>query len=298
VSWLLRHAVRRAGRSLWENLYLNAVSTGVVAAALLLFGVYLSVQVNVDHIVDTWDRDVHIAAYFQGGVPEARRFALRDAVAARPEVQAVRYVSEADAAAWLRDEVAGVAPVLDELGPGALPASLEITLSDAHSEPTAIAAFVASLQGPDFADLDYGQEWVERFNAFLSLLQLLGAVLGLLILLSALFLVYNTVHLVVYNRRDEVEIQKLVGATEGFVLAPFLLEGLAQGLAGGLLAVGGLWLVQGLVVVRLRDALDLQLAGELALLPGSWLAGIVAIGVAVGVGAAGLAVHRFLRTAP
>ena len=285
-------------RSLWENLYLNAVSTGVVAAALLLFGVYLTVQYNLDQIVDTWDRDVHIAAYFQSGVPEARRFALRDAVAARPEVEAVRYVSEGDAAAWLRDEVEGVGPVLDELGADALPASLEITLAAGSSDPSAIAAFVGSLQGPDFADLDYGQEWVERFNAFLSLLQLLGAVLGLLILLSALFLVYNTVHLVVYNRRDELEIQKLVGATEGFVQAPFLLEGLFHGVVGGLLAVAGLALVQGLVVVRLQSALDLQIAGELTLLPGSWMLGILGIGTALGVGAAGLAVHRFLRSAP
>jgi cell division transport system permease protein len=292
------HILRRAARSLFENFYLNAVSTGVIAAALLLMGVYLTVQYNLNTIVDTWGRDVHVSAYFLPEVSPERRLSLRDRVADDPAVAQVRYVSEEDARAWLTERVDGLDPILDELGEGTLPASLEITLSPGSDSTDQVAAWARTLEGPDFSEVDYGQEWIERFNAFLSLLKLLGAVMGMLVLLAALFLVTNTVYLVVYNRRDELEVQKLVGATPSYIVAPFLLEGLAHGVFGGLLSLVGLLAVHQMLVLRLQEALQLGIAGELSFLPGSWLLLLVFTGVVLGVGAALVAVQRFLLSAP
>lgn len=294
----IQHVLRRAGRSLWEHLYLNAMATLVIAAALLLMGVYLTVQFNLNAIVDTWDRDVHLSAYFHDDVPEERRFARRDELAARPEVAKVRYVSAADAREWLLQRVDDIGPVLDELGENALPASLEIELVPAQANPAAIAAFGQGLAGPDFEDVEYGQEWIERFNAFLSLLQLLGAVLGALIGVAALFLVANTVHLIVYSRRDELEVQKLVGATGAYITAPFLIEGAAQGLLGAILALFGLWGVHQVLVLRLQEALQLGLAGELAFLPAGYRAVLILLGLLLGTAASLLSVRRFLASAP
>ena len=93
----LQHVIRRAMRSLWENAYLNSVSAGVIAATTLLFGVYLSVQFTLNRMVDTWDRDVHVSAYFHPDVPEQRRFDVRDQIAQRKDVLKVRYVSADEA---------------------------------------------------------------------------------------------------------------------------------------------------------------------------------------------------------
>jgi cell division transport system permease protein len=255
VSQLGRHILRRSVRSLWENLYLNSVATGVIAAALLLFGVYLTVQYNLNSIVDTWSRDVHISAYFHPDISEVRRFESRDRIAQTPGVASVRYVSEADARDWLTERIEGLGPVLTDLGEGVLPASLEITLTAEAARPAVVASFAERLAGPEFTDIDYGREWVERFNAFLSLLKALGVILGLLILISAMFLVTNTVYLIVYNRRDELEIARLVGASDRYITAPFLFEGFTQGLLGGLLATAGLWAVHRVLVLRLQEAL-------------------------------------------
>lgn len=292
------HIFRRALRSLWENFYLNAVSTGVIGAALLLMGVYLTVQYNLNGIVDTWGRDVHVSAYFLPEVSPERRLALRDRIADDPAVAEVRYVSEEDARAWLSERVADLEPVLDELEEGTLPASLEIVLAPGSDSTDQVATWARTLEGPDFSEVDYGQEWIERFNAFLNLLKLLGAVMGMLVLLAALFLVTNTVYLVVYSRRDELEVQKLVGATPSYIVAPFLLEGLLHGLIGALLSLIGLFAVHSLLVVRLQDALQLGIAGELTFLPGVWLLLLVLTGVVLGVGAALVAVQRFLMSAP
>lgn len=293
-----QHILRRAARSLWENLYLNAVAAGVIAASVLLLGVYASIQYNLDHIVEAWSRDVHVSAYFAPGVSESDRFALRDQLAARPEVAAVRYVSEADAEGWLVSQVADLEPVLAELGEGVLPASLEITLTAAASQPAVVATFAEQLASPLISDIDYGQEWVERFNAFLSLLRALGAFLGLLILVSGAFLVTNTVHLVVYSRRDELEVARLVGASPSFIVVPFLLEGLVQGLAGFLAALGGLWLVHRLVVLRLQDALQLDVGSDLQVLPAASVALLGLAAVSLGMLAALIAARRFLARAP
>ncbi len=292
------HILRRALRSLWENFYLNAVSTGVIAAALLLMGVYLTVQYNLNTIVDTWGRDVHVSAYFLPEVSQERRLALRDRIADDPAVAEVRYVSEEDARAWLAERVEDLEPVLDELDEGTLPASLEIVLAPGSDSTDQVATWARTLEGPDFSEVDYGQEWIERFNAFLSLLKLLGAVMGMLVLLAALFLVTNTVYLVVYSRRDELEVQKLVGATPSYIVAPFLLEGLLHGLIGALASLVGLFAVHSLLVVRLQEAFQLGIAGELSFLPGPWLLMLLLTGVVLGVGAALVAVQRFLLQAP
>ena len=120
--------------------------------------------------------------------------------------------------------------ILAELGSDTLPASLEISLTPASAKPGEIDDFAQTLSVTDFSDVDYGQEWIEKFQGFLSLLKLLGAIMGSLILVAAMFLVMNTVYLVVYNRKDEArEIQKLVGATDGYITAPSSLKGSFKG---------------------------------------------------------------------
>lgn len=288
------HMLRRALRSLRENLFLNLVSTGVVAAAVLLAGVYLVVTVNMTRVVDSWDRDVHVSAYFFTDVPVDRRFEVKDEVAARPEVIEIRYVTEEEAADWLVERVEDVGPIVAELGPDVLPASLEITLDPSHTRPGDIAAFVDSIDSPDFEYVDYGQEWVQRFNTFLALLQVVGVVLGSLIMTAAVFLVGNTMHLVAYARRQELETMKLVGATWSFVAIPFMIEGAIQGLLGGTLALFAVFGLYMTLVTQLESALTLALGDEgLAFLPAEYVIGLLAAGTLLGVMGCLFSIHRF-----
>ena len=149
---------------------------------------------------------------------DADRIAVMEQIEGDSRVAQVSYVSEYEAQQWLIGEVEGLEGILTDLGPEALPRSLEIELNESATDPSDIAAFAQALEQYEFDGVDYGQEWIQRFNGFLGLLKLLGAVMGLLILLAALFIVTNTVYLVVYSRRDELETQKLVGATSTSML--------------------------------------------------------------------------------
>jgi cell division transport system permease protein len=292
------HILRRAVRSLWENLYLNLVSAGVIAAAVLLMGVYLTFQHNLNQLMKGWDREVQVSAYFHPEVTEDRREALAERIESDPRVARVRYVSEDEAGLWLAERVDGLAPVLEELGSDVLPASLEISLLPDEELDARIAELQPLLDPADFAEVDHGSEWVDRFEAFVKAVRLLGTVMGLMILMAALFLVTNTVYLVIYSRRDELEVQKLVGATQGYIVAPFLLEGLAHGVIGSLLALVALRTVQGLLVARLESALGAEALAQVGALPLQWQALLALLGVVLGVGAAMVAVTRFLASAP
>ncbi len=293
-----RHIMRRSLRSIWENLYLNTVASGVIAASLLLLGVYVSTLLNLNSIVDTWNKDIHISAYFDSTLSEQDQLAMRDTIYAMPQTVEVRYVSQKEAYSWLTQRVEGIEDTLEELGDNALPASLEITLQKEASTSVEIESFAEALRLQGFNELDYGVEWVEKFNAFLQLLQMLGILLGGLILVSATFLVTNTVHLVVYNRRHEMEIAKLVGASNSFIILPFLFEGIVQGLIGSLTAIAGLWIIHQTLAIRLQEAFLLDIVGKLHFLNTQQLLLLASIGVGLGFIAAFIASTRFLRKSP
>ena len=295
----LPYILRRTLASLWENLALNGVVVGVIGAALLVAGTYMQVMVNLDRIVERWDRDVHISTYFYTDVPVDRRFAVKDDLARLPEVKQILYVSEDEARAYLEERVPDVKPILEELGAEILPASLEITLRDSYTRPSDITRFVEKIQSTDFEDIDYGQEWVQRFNNFLSLLQMLGVALGSLITGAVIFLVANTMHLVVYARKAELETMKLVGATWNFIAMPFVLEGAILGAMGAGAAITGMWGIHTLVFQRLQNYLQLALGSDqLVFPPAPLLWGLVAAGILLGVAGCWTSVRRFWRVAP
>ncbi len=290
-----QHILRRATRSIWENLYLTAVSASVIGASLILLGLYSLIQNNLSTVIDSWNKDVHVSVYFADDVDDTRRFELRDQIQNMNEVVKVRYVTEADAKQWMLEEVSGINATLSELGDNILPASLEITLDAQMAHPKRIEEFATRIDSPDFAATDYGVEWVDKFNAFLRIFQVLGTFVGLLIIVAAMFLVTNTVHLVIYNRRNEIEIAKLVGATRSFIILPFLIEGAIQGLIGALGALTGLWIIHQTLVNQLQQTETLKMFTQLDFISPGQQVILILIGLSLGLGAALIATVRFLR---
>ena len=290
----LPHILRRSLRSIWENFYLNAVAASVICVSLLLLGVYGIVETNVSTTVEDWNKDVHISAYFSDSISEAERLELRDEIHGYPEVIQVRYVSEEDAKQWLIKEVESISDTLDELGDNALPASLEITLVPEMAHPQQVEEFAKKLNLGSFANIDYGVVWVERFNAFLRLFEMLGTLVGLLIVIATIFLVTNTIHLIIYNRREELEVTKLVGASDAYITVPLVFEGFVQGLLGSLSAISGLWVIHSLLSKQLQESFDINIISELLFLPSSKLFILILVGIGLGSASAFIASYRFL----
>lgn len=280
---LFAYALRRAFKGMGEHPFLAAATISTIATVLLLLGTFGLVISNLSGVMDRWGKDVQISCYLRDDVDDETVFRIRAELSERPEVTSVRYVSRDEALERFADSIDGLDRLLADLDDNPLPASLEIRLDGAFQNPGEVRRIAEQLRRPEFEDLDWSREWVERFHAFLGLLRLSALILGTLLLCAAVILVSTTIRLAIYARRDELEIVGLVGGTRLFVRLPFLLEGALQGLAGALLALGLLVALFRLAFVELQDVLGLLLGkGVLTFLPPSSLGLLVAAGLAVG----------------
>lgn len=293
------YMVRRALRNMRQSPMLCAAAVGTMTVSLLLVAFFALIVLNVQRLTTEWSREIQVLVYLDQ-VPEERQLQswigdLRQ----RPEVEDVAFVSRREAFERFRQRLQQDADLLDGLDPEFLPASLEISLVEEHRSQAGVEALVGALKkNPDFGDLRYGQDWLERFESFLRLLKVAGAFLGAFLLFAALFIVANTIKLTLYARRDELEVMALVGATPLFIKAPFLLEGALQGALGGALALGSAYLVfhlslqEGLQAILLTSGL----AG-ITFLPLSWQLLLLAAGVFLGTFGSLLALRRLVRIA-
>jgi cell division transport system permease protein len=213
-------------------------------------------------------------------------------------VSAVKYVSQDDALDRFRRDLEGQAGILEGLSKNPLPASFEIQLREggADSERVAsVAEKVGELAGID--EVQYGQEWLSQYATAINLLRIAGVVIGTFLLIGCMLVVANTIKLAVYARREELEILSLVGATKRFIRLPFLIEGMAQGFLGALLAVVILYGGYRILLSRIDASLLLNVGRfELIFLSTPALLSLLGIGTIVGFCGSAISVRRFGRS--
>jgi len=233
-----------------------------------------------------------VAVYLQKG---ADVVAARDAARAIAAGRKVEVVRPADAMARLRASLGDDGALLEGVEAEVLPASIEVNA--AGLTVTQVRALADRLKKvPGAKDVDDGNAWLDGAEQLLAGLHAAGLALFAGLALGTAILVSNTLRLGVFARRDEIEIMKLVGATNAFVQAPFLIEGLLQGLLGAILATLALLGVRAALAARVGALLhDSAALSRAALLPGRLLAALVLGGAVLGLLASALAVSRHLR---
>jgi cell division transport system permease protein len=291
----LTYFLRRALRNMRLSPVLSGAAVFAVGVALALLAFFAIAVLNVQRLTESWVADLAIIAYLDQPPDEATLGRWLTEIRAYPEVAAVTYVSRQEAYQRFRERLGRDVDLLEGLGAGVLPASLEIRLKPERRQDT--ATVVERLgRNQAFGELHYAREWLERFEAFLLLLRTVGAALGGFLALAALVIVTNTIKLTLYARQDELEAMTMVGATALFIKLPYLIEGALQGLCGGLLA-----LLVSFIAFRtlLRESLGslLLLTGidTIHFLPPVWQLLVVMAGTLVGLLGSLLALRKFVR---
>jgi cell division transport system permease protein len=285
--------VRRAIKGINEYRLLAAVTVATVATVLLLAGVFLIVIGNLSSVLDRWGKDVQVSCYLRDDIADSSIFQIKSEIEATDEVASVVFISKTDALERFGESIEGMDRILADLDSNPLPASLEVRLLPSFQNPALVKEVAGRLARPEFSDLDYSQEWVERFHTFLALLRLSAIVLGVLLLCAAIFLVSNTIRLAIYARREEIAVIQLVGGTRWFARVPFLVEGAVLGVAGSIVTLILLGLVYRYAFIQLQDSLGILVAQDVIhFLPVSVLLGLVASGLAAGLIGAWTSVAR------
>lgn len=238
-AWLQEHpraALGSLGR-LWRNPLASAMTIAVIAVALALPGALWMLLENAQRASGGWDTGARISAYLDPALDAAAADAVAQRLAALDGVRVVERISAERALAEFR-ELAGFERALEALDSNPLPAVVVIEpAGDAGRAAAALAdlsARVGSIEGVDRAQIDL--EWVERLYALLDLIERGVSVLGGLLAAGVLLIVGNTIRLDILNRREEIEVTKLIGASDAFIRRPFLYGGLWYGLLGAALA--------------------------------------------------------------
>ncbi len=275
--------VRRALDGLREYPLLALATASTVATVLVLLGAFTGVILTLSSVLDRWGQDVQVSCYLLDSVDDEAIFRVKAELEAMDEVAAVSYVSKEEALERFGRAVDGMERILADLDHNPLPASLEVRLHETWQSPEEVKRVAAALARPEFEELDYSREWVERFHTFVSLMRLSALLLGALLLAGAVFLVGNTIRIAIYARRDELRIVRLVGGTRWFARSPFLLEGGVLGLLGGVLAATLLFGLHRYALVRLQGLLDVFVGADLLpFLPPRALVALVCAGGLVG----------------
>lgn len=291
------YILRRALRNMRQSPFLCFAAIGTVAVALSILAFFAIIVQNVQNLTAHWSEEVQVVAYIDT-LPEERTLELwQRELRQLPPVQGVALVTRQQAFSRFQKRMGQNADLLDGLNADFLPASLEITLKPAARNQAGVDQVLNHLRkNAGFSDLRYGQEWLERFETFVSLLRVAGAILGGFLLFATLFIVSNTIKLTLYARREELEIMALVGGTSAFIKLPFLIEGALQGICGGVLALGCSF---GLFQFFLREGLGTVLlssgVSQIAFLPLPWQGGLVAVGTALGFFGSLFALRKLVR---
>lgn len=259
---------------------------GIVTIAFSLFavGLFGLVAVNIKDTIAGVEERVEIRAFLADGTSaEATGAAIGD-IGSFPEVARVAYVSQEDALKRARTELGEFRDVFDA---GFLPASIEVRLKPGFGSPErvkAVAARIATYQFID--DVRYGQEWVEKLARIRNIAGIAGIALGLAFAAVAVIIIATTIRMAVLARSREISIMRLVGATDGFIRRPFLIEGFVKGILGGGAALLLTWLASVLIdryiVKAAFFSLEMAVAGVLA-------------GAVIGLLGSGVSVGRHLR---
>lgn len=218
---------------------LSALSVTTIAFSLFVLGLFGLVAVNLQDALARVEERVEVRAYLLAGTPiEMTAQALKD-IEAFPEVQEAIYVSEDDALAHARAELVELRDVMRELERNPLPASIGVKLKAGFRDATHVGAVAERLRGFGFVeDVRFEREWVEKVDRLRQLAAAVGIVVGAAFAAIAVIIIGTTIRMAVLQRSREIAIMRLVGATDGFVRRPFLLQGAIKGLLGGVVAVG------------------------------------------------------------
>ncbi|HEX2190961.1 MAG TPA: permease-like cell division protein FtsX [Longimicrobiaceae bacterium] len=281
------YALREALSAFHRSPLLTLLSVVAVAFSLFVVGLFGLTAHNITRAIDRIEEKVEVVAYLRDDASDEQLRILQQEVRLIPEVLGVRYVSKTEALATARQEMEEFRDVFTDLETNPLPASLELRLKPGSRDPEAVERVARGLAAYPFVeDVRFGRDWLAKIVSMRRIAGGAATIIGGAFAAVAAIIIATAVRIAVFARREEISIMRLVGATDGFVRRPFLLEGLVSGLLGGLAAAALAW-----AAFRVVDRVLIRIEW----LPLPWVLAGVAAGAAFGLFSSAIAVRRHLR---
>lgn len=240
---LIRYSFLEALRSLKRSGWGSLASIGTITASFFIIGAFLLLSTNLNTVINRWKKEVQIMVFLKDGLSSGQVSSLKEKISGEKAVRSLSYITKEQALGDFKKDLKGQEGLLEGLGFNPLPASFQIQVKQAYKSPETLQELTQRLKGlSGVEDVVYGQESVERLSLIIKLLRLAGIGLGVPLLLASILIVSNTIHLTICNRSEEIEVMRLVGASWSYIRAPFLSQGIIEGLIGAALSLAILFL--------------------------------------------------------
>ncbi len=234
-SYFFREAVRR----IWVSKRSSFIAIAMIAMSLMIVGGFLLVADNLERAVAQAQGRSRVSVFLDPGATPEQIAAAGNALAANPRFAARRFVSKDEALARFRAWFPNLTGIAGQLGDNPFPPSFECDVPPAVVQSPAFQREAAALRAlPGVEQVQFDWEWVERLRRLINIVNVAGIVAGGLLAIAAAFTIANVIRLTMMLYREEIEIMRLVGATERIIRGPFLIEGILQGLLGAAAAIG------------------------------------------------------------
>jgi len=275
------------------NRLIHIISIGTIGISLLLFASFLVLFLNLNNWIMDWGQSVSMSVYLKDGIDQKTKEKIESLLKNLPGAELKGFTSKEKAFMDLSEGLGAHSGLLDGLKSNPLPASFEVIFRDVNIHqinPGKMKTEIEKIEGVD--EVQYSKEVLERLEGLVYVLKVAGFIIGGFLCLAVLFITTNTIKLTIYSRREEIEIFKLVGATDWFVKIPFLIEGAIQGLLGGLVSLAVLFGLYSIFFLKKVHVIGLPVL-NLAFLPTEYLVSILLLGLALGLIGSFIAIGRF-----
>jgi cell division transport system permease protein len=281
-------------------MFFTAITT--VAITLFIVGLFLILIYDVQGILTSIKSQVEVAVYLKENVTDELKSYLENEIKSWNEISEVKYVSKEQALEKFKKENEG-SEILKEIQGNPLPASFELKLKSPEKVEQVALRFMDKsgnyIEGVD--EVIYGQNYVQKLFSITAIAGTIAFLIIIVLLLAAIVLIFNTIRLSVHSRRKEIEVMKLVGATNWFVRLPFLFEGFFEGFVGSLISVIFLYFLSNYLLIRSEKAIvDTMHIKDLAILGNNNIivyiyAGLIILGGLIGIFSSGFALKRYIK---
>lgn len=300
------YSLREAGHHFRRNLSTALGAVVTIFLSLFIIGVFVLGSSIVNNMVGSVEDKVTIQAFLSDDAAQDKVDALQKSVQGWDNVESVTYKSKDEALEEYRTTMSNknAAAAVDALdGQNPVPASFVIKLDDPQQVSATADKLIAD---PSFAEVcddtdnpaasvQYGQETVERLFSVANYIRVIAVVLVIMLTFVAFVFINNTIRLAISARRREIAIMRLVGASNGFIRGPFLMEGALEALIGALLSIGALQLVISVVLPRLESSLQfLAIAVDPAIVGFTYVI-LIVVGLVIGLFGSAIAMGRYLK---
>lgn len=285
--------LREGISSIFSHRLMSIAAMSVITACLLLMGSFSLVAVNIDKVLEDIENKNEVVAYVDETLSEAAARAIESDILAIPEIASAEYMTKTEALENFKEDFgdeSGILDGLDERNP--LRDRYTVTLRSIHDTQAAADA-LSEVEG--IAKVSARSDISDKIIQVRDVTTAICAVLIAILILVSVFIISNTVNLTMFNRREEIAIMKMIGATNGFVRIPFVIEGLLIGIAGASLAMLLQWGVYEYVVSSALSSISFIPTVSFGDIIWYILAMFYGVGVLVGGAGSAITLRKFLK---